>query len=231
MSEPTSPEAPATRDSATRLVSPESDAGALSIDRGSVSLWIEQLKAGDDAAAYHLWERYRPALLRQARTRWGTAPRRMMDEEDVALSVFTALVRKAAAGRLPRLDNRADLWSLLVTITHHKVANVLRDQSCQKRGGGRVSTERDLRGDASAENFCLDHLPGELPPPEFLIAMEEEQQRLVASLRNPTLQDVARWRIAGDSIDEIAERLGVVTRTVERKLELIHSKWMRELQP
>lgn len=229
MSEPTPPEAPATRESATRLASPDSDAGSISIDPGSVSLWLEQLKAGDDAAAYHLWERYRPALLRQARSRFGTAPRRMMDEEDVALSVFTALVRNAAAGRLPRLDNRADLWALLVTITHRKVSNVLRDESCQKRGSGRVTVERDLRT-AAAENFCLDQLPGTLPSAEFLIAMNEEQQRLVASLRNPTLQEVARRRIEGDSIEEIAEWLGVVKRTVERKLELIHRKWMRELE-
>src|SRR5262249_32221455 len=79
---------------------------------GSVTVWIEQLKAGDAAAAAPLWQGYFRRLVGLARQRLGAAPRGVADEEDVALSAFASFCRAAAQGRFPRLDDRDDLWQV-----------------------------------------------------------------------------------------------------------------------
>ena len=87
---------------------------------GSVTCWIQLLSTGDPAAAQRLWERYFRRLVGLARTKLRGAPRRAADEEDVALSAFVSFFRGAARGRFPRLEDREDLWRLLVVITARK---------------------------------------------------------------------------------------------------------------
>jgi hypothetical protein len=70
---------------------------------GSVTAWIEQLKAGDAAAA-PLWQGYFRRLVGLARQKLGAAPRRVADEEDVALSAFASFCLAAMQGRFPRLE-------------------------------------------------------------------------------------------------------------------------------
>ena len=54
----------------------------------AVTYWLRQLEAGDEEAARRLWQRYYRELVELARARLGTTPRRVVDEEDVALSVM-----------------------------------------------------------------------------------------------------------------------------------------------
>src|SRR3954471_23803599 len=90
---------------------------------GPVTLCIGDLEAGGDGAAQFLWERYFDRLVHLARARLRSSPRRgaAQDEEDAALSAFDSFCRGVAAGRYPRLDDRDDLWQLLVVITRRKV--------------------------------------------------------------------------------------------------------------
>ena len=80
-------------------------------ERGSDSItrWIGNLKQGDDEAALQLWERYFQRLVQLARHKLGTTPRRVADEEDVALSVFRRLCDGAQDGRFEQLTDRDDL--------------------------------------------------------------------------------------------------------------------------
>jgi hypothetical protein len=52
---------------------------------GSVTIWVGELRAGDQAAAEQLWARYYPRLVGLARERFQGVPRCIADEEDVAL--------------------------------------------------------------------------------------------------------------------------------------------------
>ena len=63
--------------------------------RGSVTHWINLLKAGEHAAAQPLWERYFPRLVMLARRKLQDGPRRAADEEDVALSAFNSFCAAA----------------------------------------------------------------------------------------------------------------------------------------
>src|SRR4051812_37288342 len=102
---------------------------------GSVTRLIDALGGDEvDSAAMQLWERYFDQLVRLACSRLKTAPRGVVDEEDVALSAFNSFCQGAAEGRFPRLGDRGELWRLLVTITARKAAGHLRRERAQRRG-------------------------------------------------------------------------------------------------
>ena len=108
-------------------------------NRNSVTGWIDELKLGSDDAASQLWKRYFEKLVGVARNRLANAPKRVADEEDVALNVFNSLCDGVEQGRFEQLNDRVDLWKLLVVMTRHKAMNQLRKQTAQKRGGRNVS--------------------------------------------------------------------------------------------
>src|SRR4051812_27208208 len=108
---------------------------------GSVTRWFDGLRAGDPEAARQLWGHYFAPLVRLPRARLRDAPRGGSDEEDAALSAFDSLCRGTAAGRFPRLDDRRDLWRVLVTITARKAADRIEHEGRARRGGGRGLSE------------------------------------------------------------------------------------------
>lgn len=185
----------------------------------SVSHWIGQLKAGEQVAAQHLWEEYFRRLVGLARTRLQGLPRRLADEEDVALSAFASFCRGAEGGRFPQLADRDDLWRLLVTITARKAWRVTRDQRCQKRGGGKVDD------DAVDGEAALAEVVGREPTPDFAAQVAEECQRLLEMLADSELRTIAVWKMEGYTTEEMALKLQRTPRTVERKLELIRRRW------
>ena len=193
-----------------------------------VTRWIQGLKAGDDRAIAQLWNHYFDRLVRLARNRLGTSPRRMADEEDVALSVFRCLCAGAETGRLAEIAHRDDLWRVLVTMTVRKTIDQQRRAGGQRRGGGRVRGE-SVFVDASGEEQSpgLQQYSDGNPTPEMLAVMEEEGQRLLVALEDTTLQQVALWKLEGFTNDEIADKLKLTTRSVERKLQRIREKWAR----
>jgi hypothetical protein len=71
------------------------------------------------------------------------------DEEDVALSAFDSVIEGVGQGRFPRLDDRDDLWRILVAIARRKVIDELRRQDRGKNGGGWLVAEADITGAAT----------------------------------------------------------------------------------
>jgi DNA-directed RNA polymerase specialized sigma24 family protein len=195
---------------------------------GSVTHWIGDLKAGGDSAAQHLWERYFQRLVHLARARLRSARRAgaIEDEEDAALSAFESFCRGAADGRFPQLNDRDNLWRLLVVITIRKVFGQLERQGTRKRGGGRVTGESALVGPDAAGVTGLDRLAGNDPSPELAALVVDEYRRLRDGLRTPALQQVLDLRLEGYTREEIAKRLGCAERAVKRKLEIIREAWL-----
>jgi hypothetical protein len=109
---------------------------------GSVSRLVGMLKAGNDAAAPALWDRFCVRLARLAKKKLRHVSRRVQDEEDIALSAFKSLCLGARSGRFPRLENRESLWGLLAFITAQKAANHIAYERRRKRGSGQVRGAR-----------------------------------------------------------------------------------------
>jgi DNA-directed RNA polymerase specialized sigma24 family protein len=150
------------------------------------------------------------------------------DEEDVALSAFDTFCRGAEQGRFPRLDDRNDLWRLLVVLTARKASHQVRDELRAKRGGGQVRGEADLAGDSSSDEAALASVVGTEPTPEFAALVADQCARLLDRLGSDELRSIALWQMEGYTVEEIASRLGLSARTVARKLNVIRDTWSEE---
>ena len=191
----------------------------------SITRWIADLKRGDPQAAASLWRQYFERLVHMARRKLGATPRRAADEEDVALSAFRCLCDGAARGQFSILTDRDDLWRLLATLTIRKAIDLKRHAGGKKRGGGQVRGE-SVFGDAGDEPAGLDQFLSEEPTPALLATLAEEHTRLLEALQDDTLRQVALWKMEGYTNEEIAAKLGLTCRSVERKLERIRTKWV-----
>ena len=103
-------------------------------DPGSVTTYIDELKGGDTFAAQKLWDCYVSRLIGLARSKL-RRPGGIEDEEDAALSAFDSFCRGVELGRFPSLNDREDLWRLLVEITSCKVYDQVERRSPAKRLG------------------------------------------------------------------------------------------------
>lgn len=195
---------------------------------GSVTRWLGQLKAGDPQAAQQLWERYFQRLVGLARKKLRGAKRQAADEEDVALSAFDTLCRGAVKGRFPRLEDRDNLWKILVLLTARKAWHQVRDEGRYKRGGKVVSLADTP---SPEEESGLDGFCSRDPAPEFVAQLAEEYNLLLARLNDPELEAVAVWKMEGYTNEEIAAKLDYTVRTVERKLRIIRGLWQPESPP
>jgi RNA polymerase sigma factor (sigma-70 family) len=196
----------------------------------SISDWLRQLKAGEAEAAQKLWDRYSAELMRVARQRLGSFPRGAGDEEDVALSVFRSIFRGAAEGRFDYISNRDELWWLLLSVAKRKTVDHIRRETAQKRHIQRAQVGADdSAGTPAAVQISLSELVSTTPAPDFLVALEEQYLRLLEILRNDQLREIAVLRIEGYTVEEIATRIGIGRRAIERKLQLIRSKWKHEI--
>jgi DNA-directed RNA polymerase specialized sigma24 family protein len=192
---------------------------------GSVTHWIDLLKAGERAAAQPLWEAYCHRLAALARRKLQDTPRAAADEEDAALSAFASFCRRAEQGQFPRLHDRNDLWQVLVMLTARKAAQLARNACREKRGGGKILREGDLPGADGSGEGGLAQVVGREPTPDFAAQMAEECRRRLEQLPDPELRSIALWKMEGYTNDEIAERVGCVPRTVERRLRVIRALW------
>jgi DNA-directed RNA polymerase specialized sigma24 family protein len=188
---------------------------------GSVTHWIDLLQAGDAAAAQPLWDRYFRLLVDLARRKLLGARPQIADEEDVALSAFDSLCRGLKRGRFPDLNDRDNLWKLLVVLTARKACHLMRDERRLKRGGGQT---------AGADQE-LENVASEAPSPEFAAELAENCQRLLDFLGKADLRTIALSKMEGYTAEEIAGQLNCAPRTVERKLRLIRSLWEKECPP
>ena len=114
---------------------------------------------------------------------------------------------------------------MLVKITERKALNQLRDQTRQKRGGGRLRGESAfLDSSASAARAGLDQFAGPEPTPEFAAVIAEGFQRLLDLLADDELREIALLKLEGHTNEELAARTGRSVPTIERRLRLIRDK-------
>lgn len=195
--------------------------------KGSVTQWLEAVELGDELAAQRLWERYYSSLLQLARGKLASMKARAFDEQDVVLNAFEACYRGLQTGRFPHINDRHDLWRLLITLTARKAVDGFRREQRQKRGGeARIYNEADWRGgDSDSQMAGLSQFVGPEPTPEFAAQLAEDLQQRLDLLPETLLREICLWKMEGLTNDEIAIRLDCTTRTVERKLELIRKIW------
>jgi DNA-directed RNA polymerase specialized sigma24 family protein len=193
----------------------------------SVTAWIGRVKAGDRDAAQQLWERYFKRLVGLARVKLPANRRKYDEHEDVAISAMKSFLLRAENGRFPDLQSRDNLWALLATITVRKAWKVTRRKVVTEKGESALGGKND---DSQGRNVW-ELVLGSEPTPDFVVGMAEECRRILDLLKkkDQNLDLVAQWMLEGYTKAEIAEKLGRVVGTVDRKLGVIRKIWEKEI--
>lgn len=204
---------------------------SFSMPRGSVTHWIEALKNGDRAAAQPLWERYHARMIGLARQILQRSSCQQADDEDVVQVAFNSFFRGIVGGRFPQLDDRNDLWRLLVLITSRTAIDQTR--RARRRGAGHVALlPSPARSVVVVDDEALfEEIAGHEPTPELAAQLIEQYERLLDQLDSQNLRQIAVWKLEGFTNGEIADKLGCSRRTVIRRLEIIRLIWSSESEP
>ncbi|MBL8797794.1 MAG: sigma-70 family RNA polymerase sigma factor [Planctomycetia bacterium] len=176
---------------------------------------IERWRNGDQQAATELFERYARQLIGLAASRLSTRVAQRVDPEDVVHSAYRSFFAAAQAGRYD-LERGGDLWSLLVSITLHKLHHQVRWNSAAKRAVGR---ERPLDAERGPHGLSAQLLARQ-PSPIEAVALADEVEQLLQGL-DASERQIFELRLQGHNLEEIATAAGRSERTICRVLERI----------
>ncbi|MFO0922854.1 MAG: ECF-type sigma factor [Pirellulales bacterium] len=186
---------------------------------GSITHWYRKLETGDGEAAQALWDRFFVRMAEVARRKLRDVSKADADQEDIALSAFESLWKGAIRGMYPAIDDRSDLWKLLIVITQRKVLDKLQYDQRLKRcppktseGGGVIIP-------------AVDDVAGQDPTPDMIVEFEEEVRRLLSLLPTEEMRRIALLKTEGYTIEEISKKLNRGHATVERKIRTIRAIW------
>ena len=175
----------------------------------------------DTVFAEDVWNEFFPQLARFARKKLGQLPRRIADEEDIALSAINSFFNGLQAGRF-RFEDRCDLWRILATIAARKTTAHQRRMFAKKRGGGYVRGESVFDEQAL---LGLNQVQDVSRMPEFTHQVVATCEELLACLNNENLRTTALMRMQGFSNQEIATRLNCSIARTKQRLASIRKKW------
>lgn len=196
-------------------------------DSDSISIWLREVKKGDADSARRLWERYFPKLVRLAQKKLAYLPRKMEDEEDVALSALDSFCRAADRGRFPQVNDRESLWRLLCRITHRKAVDLIR-RSQRGMGDARVRGGSCLVGTSTSSREPVAPTAPLETAGDFAAIVAEEMRRLLTMLPDDDLRTIALFKMDGHTNQEIAREMGCAERTIERRLKYLRVIWRNE---
>ncbi|TWT83899.1 RNA polymerase sigma factor [Planctomycetes bacterium CA13] len=191
---------------------------------------IERVRDGDDEAIATLWRDYYQSLVKLAAKRMPMNLRRAADEEDIAISAFESFIAGVRRDQFPDLNAPENLWGLLITLTSRKVNAHLRHHTRQKRGGGNIRGESVFVDSNQNEGDLgrgrgIGSIAGEEASPDLRAELAEACETLLDQLPDDQLKQIALMRMDGFLVDEIADRLELSKRAVERRLQLIRRLW------
>lgn len=197
-----------------------------SYGHSSVSDWLDSVQDGSSSAAQKIWSRYVELLVREANQLLNSLPRGMVDGEDVAQEAFAGFFRGIEEGRFPRLDDRHDLWQILIVLASRRAADYQRRALAEKRGAGKVRGDSGIRAvhrDGGTCGDVFDSLEALPLTPESAEELINLIMHSFPELAEHNLQHIAMDRAANYTDAEIAQRHGISVRGVERKLHLIRN--------
>lgn len=160
---------------------------------------------------------YLPRLIRLAERNMSQQLRRKLDAEDVGGSVARTVLRRMGSGQL-QLENSEEVWKQLMVITLNKVRKKARYWQAQKRDFRRELHIADEG--LQLADVLPDTADGGMPTALDTEIFSELMQQLSAML-DEKCRMVLELRLQDCSDQEIAQALGVSTRSITRYLKKI----------
>jgi hypothetical protein len=142
---------------------------------GSISYALVHLKAGHPSALQPLWARYHAQLVRRARRqlRQKRDDVALSDEDDIALSAFRSFYEGVKEGRYPELDDRDNLWRVLVHIAACKIVDKRRYETRGQRDRRRAQS-LPSPNQQDHDSALLGLVIGDEPSPVLIATVTEE---------------------------------------------------------
>jgi RNA polymerase sigma-70 factor (ECF subfamily) len=181
---------------------------------------MRRLRAGDQEAAYRVFDRFSHRLVGLAHKRLGLRLRSKLDPEDVLQSVFRSFFRRNATGEFAP-DSWDSLWSLLTAITLHKCGH----QIDYFRAGCR-DVAREAGAAANSSPACWEALARE-PTPAEAVLLTETIEQLIASFADTRERRMVELALQGEDAAEIAPLVHCSQRTVQRILSRVRKRLQR----
>jgi hypothetical protein len=188
-------------------------------DIGSVSHWLKELKTGDNLAVEAIWNRYFQKIVELASRKMKVNPDRAVDGEDIAQLAMHRFCTNATLGCYPNLDDREQLWDLLVVFTLNRIRKHLRACNTLKRSGlhTQVFEFRQLE--------VLKDLQTPDAPTIMADMVDAWLKRLDQEDPSGQLKQIAIWSMDGISGSDIARILKKRKSFVLHQIRLIRLLW------
>jgi DNA-directed RNA polymerase specialized sigma24 family protein len=184
---------------------------------------------GNEAAYNRFWELHFNKLSAMAQKRLSGKIARLHDGEDIALSAINSFFHGLADEKFPQVAVSSEVWKILAVIAANKIAKKYRTLSTQKRGGGNVRGESIFQ--TADEINGIENVAGATATPDVEVEFIETCGQLFDALPDDSFKDIARLRMEGHTVEQIATQLGFVSRTVERKIKIIREIWTEQNKP
>ena len=180
-------------------------------------LLLERFRAGEEAAATEIFERFAQRLAALVQSRLSKKLARRLDAEDVVMSAYRSFFVRARSGHFS-LDEPGDLWRLLAQITLNKLY-----RSAEWHNAARRTPAREQAGLLELGNRAADAESS----PELAVVVADQLEFLMSQLPPATCR-VLELRLQGHDADEIATMIGRSPRTVRRQLEAIRVAFVKQ---
>ncbi len=190
----------------------------VEIPLGSVSGWIAKMRQGDGVAIGNLVARYFRKISQFADNKLRRGIRVTDDGEDIAISVLQTILQSSADGRFPNLQDRDDLWLLMIVIAQHDVID--RQRTALRRTP--MYTMTDM---LETFNLDLNEFLGQEDSHAKAMEIIECWEELLKSLPDDRFREIARLKLQGHTNRKIAETLNIGPRTMDRKVNMITQQW------
>ena len=195
----------------------------MTTEPGSITQWLQRLQDGESDAAKEIWSRYYPRVIRLAAIQLIKSDDRSIDEEDVAQSTFRTVYLAVMNGKYPDIEDRRDLWRLLLVSTLNRVRRHYRDSRTLKRSVNELVTQ-----DQTRRRLLL-----EISGPDAQAEMADLIETLFLRLdqEDPTgeLRKIALLQLEEHSASAIARRLKRRKNHVLQRIRLIRILWEESL--
>jgi len=172
------------------------------------SVWLHSVVELQDGYEADAVARFSSRLIALARSRMPERLRGRVDPEDVVQSVFRSFFTGNQAGEFV-FEESSDVWRLLAAITYRKVQQTIRHHHRQRRDVAREIPEDSVppntESAATASSLAM------------MVELIDQLTRLIPERH----REILSLRLENYSVEEIADRVGVSTRTVERALAMI----------
>ncbi len=170
---------------------------------------VELWRQGDQEAATRLYDRYQSRLLLLVNGRLNDRLRRRLDPEELVQSIMKSAFRVTSEQDIGCRDETG-FWKWLVSVALNKT---------YKRIDRETAGKRDPKRETGGDTVLGERILGE-PTPDDVVEVSELLEKIMAKLTD-VQGKILLGKLNGLSHAEIAEKLDVSTKTVQRNGQAI----------